>query len=73
MLRKLPTSFKLTENGRGKKRRGEGGESGTRSGANLAPLHTSCMTLDESLSLPEPVSFSAIQLTFPILQARRED
>ena len=57
----------------------EGGEKGRRwgvrlpLGANLAPLHTSYMTLDESLSLPEPVSFSAIQLTFPILQARRED
>lgn len=49
------------------------GSQASPSGANLAPLHTSCVSLDESLSLPEPVSFSAVQLTFPILQARRED
>lgn len=42
-------------------------------GANLALLLTSCVTLDESLSLPEPASCYATRPTFPISRARRED
>lgn len=41
--------------------------------ANLAPLLTSCVTLDESLSLPKPGSSSATWLTLPILQTIHED
>lgn len=42
-------------------------------GANPAPWLTSCVALNESLSLPEPVSSSETQLVLPILQVRHED
>lgn len=42
----------------------------TDSGANLAPLLPCCVTLDESLCLPEPVFSSATWLTLPIVQTR---
>lgn len=73
VLRHLPTGFMLIGNGREGRREEETTGSQAPTGANLAPLLTSCMTLDESLRLPEPVSSSATRLTLPISQVRRED
>ena len=63
----------LIGNGREGRREEETTGSQAPMGANLAPSLTSCVTLDESLRLPEPVSSSATRLTLPILQVRRED
>lgn len=57
MLRKLPTW--LHADGEREERKQDTMGSQTDPGANLALLLTSCVTLDESLSLPEPASCPA--------------